>query len=375
VQRLFLFSHDMKTTVAQLVAALDDWAPRALQESYDNNGLLVGRPEAQVTAVLTCLDVTDAVLNEALERGCNTIVAHHPLVFTGLKQISESNSTQQLVRKAILHDLHIIACHTPLDNVRHGVNARLAHELGIGNTRILSPKSNTLAKLQTYVPFAHREAVMEALFQAGAGRIGDYSECSFTVGGAGSFRPLPGSQPFVGQVGERHLETEAMIAVVAPAHLQAQVVNALLHAHPYETVAYQWIPLANPNPQWGSGMVGTLTQPMAMMDFLNHLKQTLGGTVRYTTPHTPLVQTIALCGGSGSFLIPAALAAKADVFVTADCKYHQFFEAENRITIADVGHFESEQFTSDLIAEYLSEKFTNFASLKARVVTNPVHYL
>jgi dinuclear metal center YbgI/SA1388 family protein len=335
----------------------------------------VGRPAAEVTGVLTCLDVTEAVLNEAQERGCNAIVAHHPLIFGALKQLNEGNATQQLVRKALLNDLNIIACHTPLDNVSHGVNARLAQVLGIGHTRILSPKTNTLAKLETYVPFSHRDAVMEALFQAGAGSMGDYSECSFTLGGAGTFKPLPGAQPFLGQVGERHLETEAMIAVVAPSHLQAQVVNALLHAHPYETVAYHWIPLANPHPQWGSGMVGTLPQPMAMMDFLNHLKQTLGGTVRYTTPHTPLVQTIALCGGSGSFLIPAALAAKADVFVTADCKYHQFFEAENRITIADVGHFESEQFTSDLIAEYLSEKFTNFASLKARVVTNPVHYL
>jgi dinuclear metal center YbgI/SA1388 family protein len=365
----------MKTTVAQLAAALDAWAPRALQESYDNNGLLVGQPHAEVTGVLTCLDVTHAILDEALERGCNAIVAHHPLIFNGLKQLRDANLTQQLVRKALVNNLHILACHTPLDNVLHGVNARLARVLGLHNTRILSPKANTLAKLETYVPFDHREAVLEALFQAGAGHIGNYAACSFTAGGTGTFQPLPGAQPFAGQVGERHIDAEAMLSVVAPAHLQVQVINALLSAHPYETVAYHWIPLANPQPEWGSGMIGQLPQPMPTMDFLQRVKDTLGGVVRYTQPHAPLVETIAVCGGSGSFVLPDALNAGADVLVTADFKYHQFFEAENRITIADVGHFESEQFTSDLIAEYLSEKFTNFASLKARVVTNPVRYL
>jgi dinuclear metal center YbgI/SA1388 family protein len=322
------------------------------------------------------LDCTVAVVEEALQRGVNMIVAHHPIVFSGMKKFSGNDYVSQVIRLAIKNDLAIFALHTNLDNIQQGVNAKIAAQLGLQQTRILAPMSHQLCKLFTFVPQSHHKEVLQALFDAGAGNIGNYAECSFGVTGTGTFKPLDSAQPCVGKLQERHNESEVRIEVVLPVHAQEAVVKALLAAHPYEEVAYDLILLQNQWQQAGAGLIGTLPEPMETMAFLTHLKnQMQTACVRYTQPVQATVQKIAVCGGSGSFLLKNALAAQADVFVTADFKYHEFFDANGKIVIADIGHFESEQFTIPLIAAFLKEKFPTFATLLTKSNTNPVNYL
>ena len=351
------------------------WAPTALQESYDNNGLLVGNPRDEVTGILTTLDVTTEVLEEALQRGCNVVVAHHPLIFGGLKRIAEADPTQRMVAFALRNNLNIIALHTPLDHVLDGVNAMLAKKLGLHGLRILKPKAELLEKLEVYVPVSHLEALKEALFEAGAGEVGAYDHCSFSVHGTGTFRAGDTARPYAGEKGVDHTEPEALLAVILPSYKRGAVLQAMTSVHPYEEVAYQVIALQNAWQDVGSGMVGTLEKPMETSVFLAHVKAVLGGGIRHTPPVGKHIQRVAICGGSGSFLLEEAMAAGADAFVTADVKYHRFFDADGRILLVDVGHFESEQFTSELMAQYLSEKFTTFAVLPGTVSTNPVRYL
>ena len=365
----------MKTTVSQLAAALEAWAPKALQESYDNTGLMVGNPSDAVRGVLTTLDVTQEVLQEALDRQCNVVLAHHPLIFSGLKRLAEADATQRLVAFALRNNLNIMALHTSLDNVLHGVNAKLAEKLGLQEPRILDPKQGLLEKLEVYVPNTHVAAVKEALFAVGAGEVGAYDHCSFSVPGTGTFRAGKNANPFVGEPGQDHAEPEVLLAVILPSHQRRSILQAMHQAHPYEEVAFQVIALQNAWQEVGSGMVGTLREPMEVKAFLHHVKSVLGGGIRYTEPVTTSIQKVAICGGSGSFLLEAAMASGADAFITADVKYHRFFDADGKIMVVDVGHFESEQFTSELMAQYLSEKFTTFAVLPGKVSTNPVRYL
>lgn len=362
--------------IVDVLAVLERWAPPVLQESYDNAGLLSGNRSDGCTGVLCCLDVTEAVLDEALSKGCNLIVAHHPLIFRGITKLSGGSGLERTLIKAIKKDLAIYAIHTNLDNVMSGVNGKIASLLQLSNTRVLLPKGDTLQKLITYVPVQHTETVRQALFTAGAGQIGAYSECSFSVAGEGSFKPGAGTRPFVGKQDQRHTEKEDRLEVIFPVYLQGALLEALRKAHPYEEVAYDIIPLVNSNQELGAGLVGELEKPLKETAFLKKLAQTFGvGQLR----HSPLlgrpIRRVAVCGGAGSFLISKALAAGADLFVTADIKYHDFFLADGRMVLADIGHFESEQFTIDLLADHLAEKFLNFAVLKTSISTNPVNYL
>lgn len=258
--------------ITDVLSILEAVAPPHLQESYDNSGLIVGDPEALVSGILFCLDSTEAIVEEAIAKGCNLIVAHHPIVFRGLKRLNGATYIERTVIQAIRHEVAIYAIHTNLDNVyRQGVNAKIAERIGLTDTRILAPKTT-----------------------------------DFEI---------------------------------------------------------------------GAGMLGNLPKPMAEADFLNHLKQSLQtNCIRHTALRGKPIRKVAVCGGSGSFLLSEALRAKADAFVSADFKYHEFFDAEGKLVIADVGHFESEQFTIELLRDIVREKFPTFALHLTEKNTNPVSY-
>ncbi len=361
--------------IQQIIQLLEEWAPKALQESYDNAGLITGNSQDECKGTLICLDSTEAVVHEAIEKGCNLIVAHHPIVFSGLKRFTGDTYIERTLLLAILHNIAIYAIHTNLDNVNSGVSQEMANRLGLINTRILQPKSNMLLKLVTYVPESYLELVMQAVFNAGAGAIGNYDECSFQMQGLGTFRPNKVAKPFIGEAGIRQQENETRIEFIAPSWKQASVMNALIQAHPYEEVAYEWIKLENSLQTNGAGIVGELPDALSPKEVLNKIKAVFGGMIRYTSLGQEKIKRIALCGGSGSFLLKDAIQSKADLFLTSDFKYHQFFDAEDKIVIADIGHFESEQFTMELIHRYLNQKISNFAGCLTTISTNPIHYL
>ncbi|GGG54053.1 Nif3-like dinuclear metal center hexameric protein [Hymenobacter glacieicola] len=362
-------------TVQDLARVLERAAPLAYQESYDNAGLQCGNPQMEVRGVLIALDCTPAVVDEALSRGCNVVVAHHPLIFKPLKRLTGANEVEQTLLKAIRHDVALYAAHTNLDNVRQGVNRKLAEKLGLQNLRILDPKPGLLAKLITYVPPTHTQAVLDALYEAGAGQVGDYAGCSFHTEGIGTFTPGAGTNPFIGQPHEPETVRENRVEVLLPLHLQGPALRALRQAHPYEEVAYEIIRLENVNQEVGSGMIGELPAPLSPGQFRQLLKTALGiPVVKHTEFEQPITR-VALCGGAGSFLIGKARAAGADAYVTGDLKYHEYFGAEGRLLLCDVGHFESEQFTGEIFRDLLLGNFgSTFALFIAETITNPVRY-
>ncbi len=361
--------------IAAIIDVLENLAPPSLQESYDNAGLITGNAAWECSGIITSLDATEAVVQEAIDKKCNLLVAHHPIIFGGLKKITGKNYVEQTIITAIKNDIAIYAIHTNLDNVLNGVNGKMADKLDLINRRILQPKNNTLKKLFCFVPSADAEKVRTAIFNAGGGHIGNYSECSFNGSGEGTFKAGERTNPFAGNVGERHTENEIKIEVIFPDWLQNPIVNAMIKAHPYEEVAYDIVALDNSHQQIGSGLVGELPEAMQENDFLDQIKNAFGlSVIRHTALKGKPVKNVALCGGAGSFLIGAAVAADADFYITGDVKYHEFFDANGRLVIADIGHYESEQFTSDLLCEVLKEKFPTFAILKTGVQTNPVQY-
>ncbi|MFT5479742.1 MAG: dinuclear metal center YbgI/SA1388 family protein [bacterium] len=360
----------------QITEILSELAPSSLQESYDNAGLIVGDPNMSITGILVSLDTTEAIIDEAIAKKCNLVVAHHPIVFKGLKQLNGKNYVERTIIKAIKNDIAIYAIHTNLDNVlENGVNQKIGSKLGLNDVQILAKKSGTILKLAVYVPEDHLEAVRTALFEAGAGHVGNYDECSYVSNGVGSFRGGKDSSPFVGTKGLRHLEPEVKLEVVLPNHLKDQVVNAMVSAHPYEEVAFDLHQLENKSLHVGAGLIGHLPKPLATAEFLALVKTNLNTKViRYTETAHKTISKVAVCGGSGSFLIGKAKGAGADAYITGDVKYHEFFDGENAMMICDVGHFESEQFTIELLRDFLSEKIPNFAVLFTETDTNPVNY-
>jgi dinuclear metal center YbgI/SA1388 family protein len=363
-------------TIQDVTNYLESIAPLQYQESYDNAGLIVGDYKNDVSGVIVCLDSTEKIVDEAIERKCNLIVAHHPIVFSGLKKITGKNYVERTVIKAIKNDIAIYAIHTNLDNMLNGVNEIIGRKLGLINTQILSPSSNNLRKLITYVPADYVEKVRESLFDSGAGKIGNYNECSFSSVGEGSFRAGADTNAFVGEKGERHLEVEQKLEVIYAMDKQSAILSALSNSHPYEVVAYDILELQNSNSGIGGGLIGELENGIDEITFLKSLKIKMKtDCVRYTDLQGKQIKKVAVCGGSGSFLLKDAIHQNADIFITGDFKYHEFFDAENRIIIADIGHFESEQYTIELLAEKLKEKFTTFAVCFTEVNTNPVNYL
>jgi dinuclear metal center YbgI/SA1388 family protein len=361
--------------LSQLTACLESLAPLAYQEDYDNSGLIVGHPEQEVYQALISLDCTEAVVNEAIRTNCGVIVSHHPIVFRGLKKFNSKTYVERVVEMAIRNNIALYAIHTNLDNIMTGVNAKICETLGLKNCRILAPKSNLLKKLVTYVPVSHADDVRNALFNAGAGHIGNYSDCSFNTEGIGTFKGNEQSDPYVGEPGKRHTENEVRIETVYPAVLENKLLMALVLAHPYEEVAYDLYPLTNQNQQVGSGMIGELEKPLPEEEFLFHLKEKMRAQViRHTAFTGRPVKRVAVCGGAGGFLLKNAMSAGADIFITADYKYHEFFDAEQKLVIADIGHFESEQFTQQLLFDFIKNKLPSLNVRLTETNTNPVKY-
>ncbi len=363
-------------TIRDITNYLESIAPLSFQESYDNSGLIVGDPATEVTGITICLDSTEEVINDAMKNGCNLIIAHHPVVFFGLKKFNGKNYVERTVISAIKNNVAIYAIHTNLDNVMEGVNKMIADKIGLINLRILSPKAGILKKLVVFVPADHSEKVRNALFEAGAGTIGNYDQCSFNTIGTGTFRPGENSSPFEGKIGQRSEILETRLEVIYESRKEKAIINAMRSAHPYEEVAYDVYALSNEYQQVGSGMIGELPENMDEMTFLKHVKQVMqAGTIKYTALTGKPVKRVAICGGSGSFLLNEALSSDSQVFITSDYKYHQFFDAEGKIVIADIGHYESEQYTMELLKSLILKKFLKFAVRLTEVKTNPVNYL
>ena len=361
--------------IANIISFLESVAHPSLQEQYDNAGLITGDAGWECTGIICSLDATEDVVKEAISKKCNLIVAHHPIIFGGLKKINGKNYIEKTVIAAIKNDIAVYAIHTNLDNVIDGVSGKMAAMLGLKNIAILSPKEGALKKLFTFAPVDKAAQIRNAIFEAGGGHIGNYSECSFSATGTGTFKAGQGTNPYVGNIGEQHSENELKIEVIIPSFLAGRIIAAMKTAHPYEEVAYDVVALSNSHQHIGSGVIGELPEGLDEKAFLSQVKEIFGVPV---IRHSPMlgkpIKKIALCGGAGSSLISKALAAGADAFITADMKYHEFFDANGRLLIADIGHYESEQFTINLLQEVLEQNFPTFAVLKTAVETNPVRY-
>ena len=361
--------------VKDIIQELEKAAPPALQESFDNAGLCTGNPDLDISSALVTVDVTEEVIDEAIGRKAHLIVAHHPLIFQGLKKITGASIAERCVIKAIQNNIAIYCVHTNLDNVVNGVNTALAGKLNLKKQRFLSPARQQLCKLVTFVPSAHAQTVREALFGAGAGHIGNYDSCSFNLQGEGTFRGSEGTKPFVGEPGKHHTEPETRIETIFPKYLQTKILSALKGVHPYEEPAVDLYLLENANPLAGSGMIGELEKPVTEKEFMTMIKTALNaGNIRHSPLTSRTIQRVAVCGGSGSFLIHDALKAGADAFVTGDIKYHQFSEPEGRMLLIDAGHYETEQFTKNIFYEIIRKKFPTFAVHFSEVRTNPINY-
>ncbi len=361
--------------INEILGFILEVAPLSLQESYDNCGLIVGDPDAQVNKVLLCIDVTEAVVNEAVNKKCELIISHHPIIFKGLKRLTPASHVERVVLLAIRNNISIAAMHTNLDNSIQGVNKKIADILGLKQQKILQPSQGILKKLITFCPESHVENVRNAIFEAGAGYIGKYDCCSFSTNGTGTFRAGNEANPFVGEIGKLKHESETRIETILPAYLTQKVIRAMVEAHPYEEVAYDLYPLENSFDSVGAGMLGNFEKSLKERELLDLVMELFGTPVLRHSPFTgKLIQKVAVCGGSGAFLLTAAMKAKADVFLTADAKYHDFFETENSILFVDAGHYETEQFTKELIADILRKKIPNFAVLFSEVNTNAVGY-
>ncbi|MBK7787347.1 MAG: Nif3-like dinuclear metal center hexameric protein [Saprospiraceae bacterium] len=366
---------EQMTKIKDLVQFINDIAPYALQENYDNSGLITGNPDAEIAGVLVSLDCTETVIDEAIELGCNVVLSHHPIVFKGLKSLTGKNYVERTVIKAIQNNISILSCHTNLDNILNGVNGKIANKIGLINTQILAPKVGILKKLSFFVPESHLEGVSKAIHEAGAGQIGNYSDCAFRTRGTGTFTPNEKAQPFIGSTQKPSVEEEVKVEVLVPETSVKAVMAALKSSHPYEEVAYFLHALDNDHQAIGAGLVGELTEPMETEMFLDHLKKTMEvAVIKHTSLIHSHISKVALCGGAGSFLTSAAIKSGAQLFISADFKYHEFFDTEERIIIADIGHYESEKYTIDLLIELISNNFTNFALHYTKRNTNPVFY-
>lgn len=359
----------------ELTRFLESLAPLALQEGYDNSGLIVGDPMQDVNKALVSLDCTEDIIDEAIDSQCDLVVTHHPIVFKGMKRFNNTTYIERVVAKAIRHNIALYAIHTNLDNVEGGVNTTIMERLGVEKPVILAPKKNILKKLRVFVPFTHSETIKSALFTAGAGDISNYSECSFSGKGVGTFLANEQAEPTIGTIGLREEVEEAAIEVIYPSYLERNILIAMFENHPYEEVAYDVYSLDNAHQNVGSGMIGNLPSALSSEDFLAFLKEKMDvQVIRHTRELNGPIQRVAVCGGAGSFLLQKAIQAGADIFISADFKYHEFFDAEDKIMIADIGHFESEQFTQHLLLEVIRKKFPNFAIQITKESTNPIKY-
>jgi len=362
--------------VQDVINHLEELAPLSYAEDFDNVGLLVGNKNNEVKGILVTLDTLETVVDEAIEKNCNLIVSFHPIIFKGLKTFTGKTYVERVVMKAIKNDISIFAIHTALDNALQGVNDKICEKLGLVNRQILIPQVGTIKKLTTYIPEDKAEKLREALFNAGAGAIGNYNNCSFNVNGIGTFNGNENSNPTIGEKDITQHEEEIKLTVTFQKHLESKILQTLFKNHPYEEVAYEVTTLENKNQHIGMGMIGEFENAMTETSFLEHLKSKMQTKcVRHSSLLDKPIKKVAVLGGSGSFAINAAKYSGADAYVTADLKYHDFFTAENKLLLADIGHYESEQYTKNLLVAYLTKKIPNFAIVLSNTNTNPVKYL
>jgi dinuclear metal center YbgI/SA1388 family protein len=361
--------------IKEIISCIESYAPLSFQESYDNSGLITGDLNQETASALLCIDITEDVINEAIKLKSRLIISHHPLIFRPIKRLSDKSYVSRCIVKALRNDIALYSAHTNMDAVRKGVNARICEKIGLENIRILVPRQDELRKLVFFVPVSHADKVREKIFEAGAGHIGNYDQCSFNLQGEGTFRGSENTNPFVGEKGKFNTEKEIRVETVFPVYRESAVIKAMLASHPYEEVAYDIYPLANFYNQAGSGMVGDLPEPASEAIFLKKLKNIFRtGIIRHSPLLGKKIKKAAVCGGSGSQFIDQAINSGAGIYITSDVRYHQFFDADGKIMIADIGHWESEQFTTELFHELILKKFPKFALHFSEVYTNPVNY-
>jgi dinuclear metal center YbgI/SA1388 family protein len=369
------FQKKSMMTIREIISEIEAFAPLAYQEDYDNCGLITGDASAEAKGVLLSLDCIESVIDEAIENNCNLVISHHPIVFSGLKKITGSTYIERTIIKAIKNDIAIYAAHTNVDNVVNGVNYKIAEKLGLENVKILSPKSSLLKKLVTYVPSSHHEQLLSELFAAGCGHIGNYDSCSFNSEGTGTFRGNENSKPFLGKAGKLSREPEIRVETIFEAHKEREVISALKKGHPYEEPAFDVYNIENKYNNVGSGVVGELKSPLEQDKFLALVKTSLkSDCLKFTQKTGKSIKKVALCGGSGRFLLKNAINAGADAFITADFKYHEYFDADGKILLVDAGHYETEQFTPEIFYDIVRKKFPTFAIRLSKIKTNPVNY-
>ena len=354
---------------------LDYAIPLAFQESYDNSGLQIGMPQKEITSALICLDITEEVITEALSSKSDMVISHHPLIFNGIKSLTGKSFTERIICEAVKQDIAIYSAHTNLDLISNGVSRKMAEKIGLEEVSVLSPLKDRLLKLVTYIPASHLEEVKNALFKSGAGVIGNYDHCGFAISGTGSFRGNEMANPFRGEKEKIHFEKEIRYETILFTHLKDKVIKALLEAHPYEEVAYDLYALVNDNIEIGLGCVGNFQNPISDEDFLKLISLTFDARgIRYSNPTGKPISKVALCGGSGASLLNDAIRSGADAFLTADIKYHDFFKTENKILLVDIGHFESEKFSREILKDLIIKKFPKFAVRFSETNTNPINY-
>jgi len=362
--------------IKDITNCIEEIAPLTYAEGFDNVGLLVGNYNTEVTGVLVTLDTLENIVDEAIEKKCNLIVSFHPIIFSGLKKLNGNNYVERVVIKAIKNDIAIYSMHTALDNSFQGVNAKICEVLNLQNKKVLIPQKNTIKKLTTYAPLNNAEAIRLALFNAGAGSIGNYDNCSYNTEGYGTYQGNENSNPVIGEKGKLHTEKETLISVIFEKHKERNILNALFNSHTYEEVAYEITQIDNIHQEIGIGMVGELSEEKTELDFLKFLSSTMNAKgIRHSKLSGKPIRKVAVLGGSGSFAIQNAINSGADIYVTSDIKYHEFYKAENKIVIADIGHYESEQFTKNLLVDILTKKFPNFAIILSNKNTNPIYYI
>ena len=358
-----------------LCSFLDSGVPLSFQEGYDNSGLQVGLPEREISSALVTLDVTEEVMDEAVAGKIDVVISHHPLIFNGIMSLAGKSYTERILYEAVKNDIAVYSAHTNLDAFSNGVSRKMSEKIGLEEIRVLSPSGNKLLKLVTYIPESHIEAVRDKLFESGAGVIGNYDNCGFTTSGTGSFRANEMAKPFAGEKGKIHFEKEIRFETILFSHLKEKVIKALLNAHPYEEVAYDLYALENKNAEIGLGCVGKFHNPVSENEFLKLVCSVFNAKgIRYSKLTGKSVRKVALCGGSGASLINLAISSEADVFLTSDIKYHDFFKAENKILLVDTGHFESEKFSGEILKDLIIKKFPKFAVRFSETNTNPINY-
>jgi dinuclear metal center YbgI/SA1388 family protein len=358
-----------------LTSYLDSAIPLSFQEDYDNAGLQVGQQLKEITSAMICLDVTEEVIKEAIASECDLIVSHHPLIFKGIKNLTGKTFTERILIEAIRKDIAIYSAHTNLDMLGNGVSRKMAEKIGLKKVAVLAPMEKALLKLVTFIPESHVKDVQKAVFEAGAGVVGNYDNCGFSVSGTGSFRGNEMTNPFRGEKGKLYVGNEIRFETILYAHLKEKVIKALLDSHPYEEVAYDLYALENNNIKTGLGCVGLLDKPVSENDFIELISVVFDAKgIRHSALTGKTVRKVALCGGSGASLINNAIHSGADIFLTADIKYHDFFRAENKILLVDAGHFETEKFSGEILKDLIIKKFPKFAVRFSETNTNPINY-